>query len=114
MEKNLLNSIKTIRFGGDKIYTSKAGKLFSVLPNITIISTCGPTETTFFCFCKKLRIDNFKDHATDIITIGTPIPDRNMYLKYSEEQEVGEIVICGDYIGDGYLNDNKAFSIEKI
>lgn len=109
-----LNTLRMIRFGGDKIYTSRLKELFCQVPEIKVVSTYGPTETTCFCFYKILEKDSYKDHAKDIVTIGNTIPGWNAYLRNLEEG-VGEIVIYGEDIGAGYLDQpGEQFSEEII
>lgn len=105
-----LSSLRAIRFGGDKIYKAKAALLFSVLPNIEIFSTYGTTETTLFCMCQKIRKDTLEIYSRELLTIGEPISGWDFYLSDMDENGIGEIVIFGSYIGDGYLgNSNGGF-----
>jgi len=99
-------SLSTIRFGGDKVYTCTVEKLFDILPKLIIISTYGPTETTFFCTFMKMNQQNYKNYSTDILTIGEPIPGCKIELE-NVDNEIGEIVISGEYIGLGYLGSEQ-------
>lgn len=98
-----LQSLRMIRFGGDKIHTKRLEQLLAEVPELKVVSTYGPTETTCFCFCRVVTKENYKEHTTDIVSIGNPIPGWNAYLADMEDG-VGEIVIYGSYIGFGYLN----------
>jgi acyl-coenzyme A synthetase/AMP-(fatty) acid ligase len=109
-----LNTLRMIRFGGDKIYTSRLEELFRQVPDIKVVSTYGPTETTCFCFYKIVDQNTYKQHSMDIVTIGNTIPGWKAYLRDPEEG-VGEIVIYGEYIGAGYLEQQgEQFSEEII
>lgn len=101
--REYLQSLRMIRFGGDKIYTRQLEQLFKEAPELKVVSTYGPTETTCFCFCRMVTRENYKEHTTNIVSIGNPIPGWNAYLA-DREDEVGEIVIYGSNIGMGYLN----------
>ncbi len=99
-----LQSLRMIRFGGDKIHRHRLEHLFGEVPGIKVLSTYGPTETTCFCFYRMVTEENYQEHTTDIVSIGNTIPGWNAYLADMEDG-VGEIVIYGKYIGFGYLND---------
>jgi acyl-coenzyme A synthetase/AMP-(fatty) acid ligase len=113
--KDYLQSLRMIRFGGDKIYKKRLENLFSQVPDVKVISTYGPTETTCFCFYKTLDKDNYEAHSRDIASIGNTIPGWHAYLK-DVEDNIGEIVIYGLNIGAGYLHheDDEHFGREKI
>jgi D-alanine--poly(phosphoribitol) ligase subunit 1 len=110
-----LSSLRMIRFGGDKIYENRLEMLFEQMPELKVVSTYGPTETTCFCFYKIVDKNTYKEHSRDIITIGNTIPGWNAYLRNIEEN-IGEIVVYGEYIGAGYLdiNGGEQFSKEYI
>lgn len=99
-----LQSLRMIRFGGDKIHRQQLEHLFHEVPGIKVLSTYGPTETTCFCFYRMVTEENYEEHTRDIVSIGNTIPGWNSYLA-DEENGVGEIVIYGPYIGMGYLSD---------
>lgn len=113
LTEQYLKSLRMIRFGGDKIFVSKLEKLFDNVPFIKVISTYGPTETTCFCFYKMIDINNYKRHSKEIVTIGNPIPGWYAYLK-DVENNVGEIVIYGNNIGEGYIDDLGGYCKEII
>ncbi|TCK92604.1 acyl-CoA synthetase (AMP-forming)/AMP-acid ligase II [Natranaerovirga hydrolytica] len=104
--REYLKSIRMIRFGGDKIYKKRLDRLFEHLPDVKVVSTYGPTETTCFCFYKTVDKTTYKNHSKEIVTIGNTIPGWQAYLRNVEEN-VGEIVIYGSNIGAGYLHQEK-------
>lgn len=106
LKYELLSSLKAIRFGGDKIYRVKVQQIFCILPNIVIFSTYGATETTLFCMCQKIRRETLELYSRDILSIGKTIPGWEFQLVDVDENGIGEIVILGDYIGDGYLGES--------
>lgn len=107
---DFLSSLTAIRFGGDKVYKVKAELLFSILPNLEIFSTYGATETTLFCMCQNIRKDTLEFYSKELLSIGKPITGWNFYLADVDERGIGEIVIFGSYIGDGYLgSENGGF-----
>lgn len=61
----------------------------------------GPTETTIWSAVKQIKSDD------ELITIGLPIANTQIYLlnekgEIAEEGEIGEIVIGGDGVAQGY------------
>lgn len=101
-----LSSLRMIRFGGDKVYKSKAELLFQLNPKLDIVSTYGPTETTMFSTYCKVNKQNIDEMSTDILSIGNPICGSKLMLS-NVVDGVGEIVIYGDYVGEGYLGDEQ-------
>lgn len=106
-------SLKYIRFGGDKIYTVRIEQLFDILPNLIVFSTYGATETTLFCMSQRLDKSNFKNHCTDIATIGRPLPGYTVELE-NVTNNIGEVVIYSKYIGAGYIGGNNSGYGQKI
>ena len=77
-------------------------KIRSVSPEAAIINGYGPTETTISCIAKKLS-------SGEKITIGTPAANVRAYVMDSARHFLpvgacGELVICGDGVGRGYVN----------
>ncbi|MDR3216491.1 MAG: AMP-binding protein [Clostridiaceae bacterium] len=98
-----LKSLRTIKFGGDKIYQLQIEKLFTLLPDCNVVLTYGPTEITVFCTYAKMNRADYKSFSKGIMTMGKAVPGWDVRLK-DEESGVGEIVVCGAYIGDGYID----------
>ncbi len=117
MYKCELKRVKYIVLAGEKpnlIYIEYCQSFF---PHITLINLYGPTETTL---AKCFHIINKKDINNNVIPIGKPIPDVNVYLfndnKYlsvNNTSECGEIYIETMYATYGYL-DNEKLNSEKF
>ncbi|HEV7333469.1 MAG TPA: amino acid adenylation domain-containing protein [Flavisolibacter sp.] len=98
------HTIKSILCGGEALTKNLADKL---LPRCqSLINLYGPTETTVWSTIKKI------ESGEEIITIGRPIANTQVYLldkdgKPVPENTVGEIFISGDGVADGYFNREK-------
>ena len=99
-----LHSLKTMKFGGDRVFPTQLEKLFNILANLRIIITYGPTETTIFCTYSDLYKSNYLDFAETNMALGKPIPGTLINLTNKDDEGIGEIVICGDCVGDGYIS----------
>jgi acyl-coenzyme A synthetase/AMP-(fatty) acid ligase len=102
LNQEYCKSLSTIKLGGDKVHISTMEQLFCIMPELTVILTYGPTETTIFCTLGKVNRDSYKNYATDILTIGKPIPGCNIILD-NPVDGIGEIVIYGECVGLGYI-----------
>ena len=108
-EKELLPNLKTIIFCGEKLLQTTINKLYSRFENIKIINCYGPTECTFAVTSIEVN-KNMKE-----IPVGIPKDDVKIYivddnLKELKDGEIGEILIAGKSVADGYLNtENKSF-----
>lgn len=100
-------SLSAIKLGGDKTYRNSVELLFDIIPDLTVILTYGPTETTIFCTYKKVNKSNYNEYSTDILTIGKPIPECNIKLENMIDG-IGEIVVYGECVGLGYIGKGQA------
>jgi non-ribosomal peptide synthetase component F len=103
-ERTYLRSLKTIKLGGDKIHETQLEKLFDRLPDATVILTYGPTEITVFCMYLIVNRSTYRSFSNGLMSLGRPVPGWNVEVT-SPSGEIGEIVVSGDYIGAGYLDD---------
>jgi amino acid adenylation domain-containing protein len=91
--------------GGDVLSPAHINRVRKAYPQLTIINGYGPTEnTTFSC---TFRIDG---EYTGNIPIGSPIANSTDYIMDKHNQPVpigveGELVVGGDGVSRGYLND---------
>ncbi|MCX6578639.1 MAG: amino acid adenylation domain-containing protein [Candidatus Aminicenantes bacterium] len=97
--------LKNLLVGGDVLYPPHISLLRGRYPQLKIINGYGPTENTTFS-------TTFLVHReyTGNIPIGKPIANSTAYIvdKYIRLQPVGvpgELVVGGDGIAGGYLND---------
>ena len=103
LQINKLQSLRTIKFGGDKIFDAQLKELFDILPNVKIILTYGPTETTIFCTTVTLNKNTYNKNAFQgLMTLGRPVPQCKILLNNCEDG-VGEIVVYGSNVALGYI-----------
>ena len=103
----LLPNLHTILFCGEKLLKSTVDKLYSRFGNIRIINCYGPTETTFAVTSIEI---NKKMLNYEEIPIGIPKEDVEIYIldenkKQLPDGEIGEILIVGESVADGYINN---------
>ena len=107
--ENLLPNLKTILFCGEKLLKTTVSKLYERFKNLEIINSYGPTECTFavtsIALTKKILNENN-------IPIGIPKKDVEIYivddkLNKLKDGTVGEILIVGQSVADGYIGESK-------
>lgn len=101
-EKNIKN-LRQILFCGEKLLSNTVKKIKERFKNIKIINSYGPTECTFAI--SSCVIENEED-----ISVGYVKPDSKVYivnenLNKLNDGEIGEILITGKSVGQGYLKD---------
>lgn len=101
--KELMPNLKKVLFCGENLTEKTVLKLYERFENIQIINSYGPTECTF-------AVTSTIINKNDEITIGTPKKDVDIYivngkLEILKENEIGEILIAGCSVGNGYLNE---------
>ena len=99
-----LSSIRVMSFCGEPLKKHYLDFLFSRNPRMQILNTYGPTEGTLFCTHQFLRSSDYASYCDTAASIGTPIPGWNLALDSTDDPELSEIVIYGDYIADGYVS----------
>lgn len=111
-----LSTVKTYTFCGETLYTTQLKKIFDLNSTCKVYNTYGPTETTIFCMGILLDSFNYQEYCEDSVSIGTPFEGWQIYVERQNDQNIGELIICGDNIGAGYLNDmnNKSFFSKEM
>lgn len=111
--KELMPNLQIILFCGEKLLKSTITKLYSRFDNIKIINSYGPTECTFAVTSIELNNDILNN---DEIPVGVPKKDVQIFivdenLKQLQEKQVGEILITGESVANGYLGniENNSF-----
>lgn len=98
-----LSSLKLMSFCGEPLKKHQMEFLFNKKEDLLIFNTYGPTEGTLFCTCQELNKANYLEYFEYTMSIGRPITGWQFDYLDSDDQEVKEVVIYGDYIGKGYL-----------
>ncbi len=107
--ENLLPNLKTILFCGEKLLKTTVSKLYERFKNLEIINSYGPTECTFAVTSIALTKKILKENN---IPIGIPKKDVEIYivddkLNKLKDGKVGEILIVGQSVADGYIGESK-------
>jgi len=100
-------SVRQLLAGGDVLSPAHCQKVLEHLPQCTLINGYGPTETTTFAACHRMRPGERIGH---IVPIGQPISNCRLFVLDQARQLVpigvpGELYVGGDGVAAGYLND---------
>ncbi len=106
-KRELLPNLNTIIFCGEKLLKKTVEKLFSRFKDIRIINCYGPTECTFAVTSIELTEKNLEEN----LPVGFPKDDVRIYILDENgneeiESKVGEILIAGQSVAAGYLDNN--------
>ncbi len=103
--QNLMPKLEKIIFCGEKLNNITAEKLYNRFDKLKIINTYGPTECTFAVTSYEVP-----RNVCNKIPVGTPKSDVEIYivddnLQKLSEEKIGEILITGKSVADGYLGN---------
>ena len=109
--QELMPELKKIIFCGEKLQNKTVEKIYKRFDKIKIINTYGPTECTFAVTSYEIPRNLEAE-----ISVGKPKSDVRIYiidanLNKLAKEEIGEILIVGKSVANGYLgnNENKSF-----
>lgn len=99
--------LKKILIGVEPIKVETILKYYNINPKMQIVNGYGPTETTICTTAFKVQPNMKQDYSN--IPIGKPLHNMNAYVLNNEMDPVpvgvpGELYVCGDNVGKGYLN----------
>ncbi len=103
----IFKNVRVLLVGGDVLSPKHINAVLNKYPKISIVNGYGPTENTTFSICNKIdKIYN------DSIPIGKPISNSTAYVvdkcgKICGYHMPGEIIVGGDGIACGYLNNKE-------
>ena len=106
-DPNMLDSVAHVISGGEALSAKHIVKAYSLLPKVRLSNGYGPTETTTFsCVYPIPRSINAQEGS---IPIGFPLHGTECYLvdenlRAVEPGAIGELLIGGKGLADGYLN----------
>jgi len=97
-----LAQIKAFDIGAEAFPPALYGKMRKVNQTAAIVNSYGPTECTVSCTTKLLRNGGN-------INIGGPLANMKVYVVDRKNKTLpvgisGELIICGDGVGRGYVN----------
>lgn len=107
--EKLLPNLKTILFCGEQLLENTIYKLYERFKNIKIINMYGPTECTFAVTSieiprniklKNIPVGKVKDECEVFII------DENRNIV--QDGKIGEILIVGESVAKGYIDENKS------
>lgn len=100
--KSAVSRLKVIDFGAEAFPGTLYTRIREVNDSVYIMNGYGPTESTISC---TMKVIDDAEH----ITIGKP--NANVFVFVADEQnrevkkgEKGELLICGEGVGRGYVN----------
>lgn len=109
-----LSSLRLLSFCGEPLRVYHLDFLYSKNESVTVFNTYGPTEGTLFCTWEAFERDTYAAFGNTSMSIGKPIPGWDLFLRPFDHMAEREIVIHGDYIGKGYLNEPEDSGFRKI
>ena len=115
---SLLPGLRIFLFCGEVLTNETARKLYERFPDAKVVNTYGPTESTVAV--TEVLITHAMINSQSSLPMGREKPGTKILVmdeayKYPgiPEGEKGEIVICGNTVANGYLNQ-KALTEEKF
>jgi amino acid adenylation domain-containing protein/non-ribosomal peptide synthase protein (TIGR01720 family) len=101
----MFRDVRALLTGGERLSPPHVNLVRDACPGTTVINGYGPTENTTFSLCH--RIDRRYDAD---IPLGRPIANSRAYIVDRRLRPVpigvpGEILVAGDGVARGYLND---------
>lgn len=105
--KELMPNLQTILFCGEKLLKSTINKLYSRFESLQIINSYGPTECTFAVTSTEISKDML---SSENVPVGVLKKDVSIYIvdenrNKMQDGEIGEILITGESVADGYVGD---------
>ncbi|MFA0204168.1 AMP-binding protein [Vibrio breoganii] len=95
----VIPSVKNVFICGEALRKEVATKVCTMFPNADVYNFYGPTEATVAISYYKILSSNISDD--DIVPIGRPFPGSKLLLS-----ETGELLLGGNQIFSGYLEQN--------
>lgn len=111
--KNEFKNIKKIFFCGEVLRKNHLKKIFECNKNIQVMNAYGPTEATVSCTIKKFNFKNYYNFCKPTASFGKPIKGIQLSFTSNNKKE-GELVISGDQVSNGYLNNSKLNNLKFI
>lgn len=110
----VFSSLRIMSFCGEPLRKHQVEFLFSKNKSLLIFNTYGPTEGTLFCTCQKLTVNNYLTYCNTTLSIGQPINGWNFTYNQADGVEEKEVLIYGEFIGQGYLAEVPDNKFKKI
>ena len=96
------SSLRLLTFCGEALLPQHLEGIFSMLPDVMVHNTYGPTEATVSCSLVRLTKQNYRQHCLKTVALGEPIPGTRFRI---DGKALGELLIAGQQLADGYWGD---------
>lgn len=109
--KEKLSSIETVVLGGEPMMLSQIKRWREIFgDNNKLYNVYGPTETTVLS--SYYLVNEEVDASKEVVVLGKPISNTQIYIVDEDDNvcaidQVGELLIGGDGVTLGYLNDSE-------
>lgn len=104
-ETRFLQTVRLFNFCGEPLLPAHLDAIFAARPDVLVHNTYGPTEATISVTNMKLDMSNYRSLSRGSVTIGPPIDGIALHLVGGSNGDEGEVVITGEQLADGYLDD---------
>src|SRR5690606_16819417 len=104
-DPGMFRPLRVLLAGGERVSAPHIRRVRTACPDLTLINGYGPTENTTFSLCHRIDADDEGE-----IPLGRPIANSRAYIVDRRLRPVpvgvaGEILVAGDGVARGYLND---------
>lgn len=108
LSANSMPSLRISLFCGEPLPSATAEAWAKAAPNSIVDNIYGPTEATIACLRQTWTVDGRQTASRAIVAIGEPYPGMESEIVGEDGQpvengEVGEIVLSGAQLADGYF-----------
>lgn len=100
-----LPSLKAFLFCGEILPNKTASRLLAKFPGIRVLNTYGPTEATVATTLTEISQEICNKYPSLPVGFSKPRSGLQIINESGNEEEPGEIVIYGDNVSVGYLNN---------
>lgn len=110
-EKPNLSNLRFVMLAGEELLTCYVKRWFALYPDHTVINEYGPTETTVGITINVIT-KNTLNKSLATVPIGKPAINTDLYVINKQNNivsndQIGELVICGDSVTQGYYKQPK-------
>ncbi len=117
LTREIVDKFRYFVFGGEGFQKSQLFKLFSLCSsNTKLVNVYGPTEATCICSAHTISNNDFIQ-MSGLPPLGIINPYFEYSIKHQNSSEIGELIIAGSAVGNGYINSTQltedSFKIEN-